>query len=248
MKDQHQELLNLIKETDKSAKAALEHAHSNTELITDNSEKISNQDLQIEDMSNQITNFKTNLNELKSKLDDVKNRDLRKTLIFRNIPQTKNKESWNESKLTLAKEIKVIMPGVADDIIISNIERAHRAPQKDTNQYSTPGSLPIIAKFIDWNFSEKVKSNFIRAARDSFQQHPNQTIYISQMYSSSVTARRNKAMLKLKKLKRDERAIQAYVKCPAILMVKKCQVKDHTLPMQNLKFATHLKYLWTYSV
>ena len=54
MKDQHQELLNLIKETDKWAKAALEFAHSNTELITDNSEKTSNQDFQIEEMSNQI--------------------------------------------------------------------------------------------------------------------------------------------------------------------------------------------------
>ena len=55
MKDQHQELLNLIKETDKSAKAALELAHSHTELITDNSEKITNQDFQIEDVNNQIT-------------------------------------------------------------------------------------------------------------------------------------------------------------------------------------------------
>ena len=41
------------------------------------------------------------------------------------------------------------------------------------------------------------------------------------MYSSSVTARRNKAMLKHKELKRDEKAIQGYVKYPAILMVKK---------------------------
>ena len=79
-------------------------------------------------MRNQITNLTTNLNELKSELDDTKYRDLRKTLIFRNISQTKNKESWDESKLTLAKEIKVIMPDVADDIIISKIERAHRAP------------------------------------------------------------------------------------------------------------------------
>ena len=71
------------------------------------------------------------------------------------------------------------MPDAANDMIISKIERAHRALEKDTNQYSTPGPLPIIAKFIDWNFSEKIKSNFIKAARDSFQQHPNQTIYVS---------------------------------------------------------------------
>ena len=130
-------------------------------------------------MSNQITNLTTSLNEIKSEPDDIKNRGMRKTLIFRNILQTKNKESWDEIKLTLAKEIKMIMPDVADDIIISKIETAHRAPQKDTNQYSTPRSLSIIAKFIDWDFSEKVKSNFIKAARDSFQQHPNQTIYVS---------------------------------------------------------------------
>ena len=93
MKDQHQELLNLINETEKSAKAALELSHTNTELITDNSEKISNQHIQTEEMSNQITNLERNLNELKSKVDDIKSRALRKTLIFCNIPQTKNKES-----------------------------------------------------------------------------------------------------------------------------------------------------------
>ena len=53
------------------------------------------------------------------------------------------------------------MPDVADDIITLKIERTHEAPQKDTNQYSNPWPLPIIVKFIDWNFSEKVKSNFI---------------------------------------------------------------------------------------
>ena len=130
-------------------------AHSNTELITDNSEKIPHQDFQMKEMSNQITNLTTNQSELKSELDDIKNRGLRKTLIFRNISQTKNKESWDKTKLTLAKETKVIMPDVANDMIISKTERAHGAPQKDISQYSTPGPLPIIAKFIDWNFQKK---------------------------------------------------------------------------------------------
>ena len=160
MKDQHHKLLSLIKEIDKLAKAALGLANSNTKLITDNSEKISNQDFLIEQMSNQITNLTTNLKELKSELEDIKNRGLRKTLIFRNVSQTKNKDPWEETKLILPKVIKVIMPDAADDIIISKIERPHRAPQKDTNQYSNTGPLPIIAKLIDWNFSEKV--NFIK--------------------------------------------------------------------------------------
>ena len=172
MKDQHQELLHLIKETDKSATVALKFALSKTELITDNSKKTSNQDFQMEDMNNQIADLATNLNELKSELDDIKNRGLRKTLTFRNIPQTKNKESRDETKLTLAKEVKVTMPDVADDIISSMIERAHTACQKDTNQYSTPGPLPIIAKFIDWNLSEKVNINFIKAAKDPAASNP----------------------------------------------------------------------------
>ena len=41
------------------------------------------------------------------------------------------------------------MPDVADDMIILKIKRAHSAPQKDPNQYFTPGPLPIIAKFTD---------------------------------------------------------------------------------------------------
>ena len=105
MKNRQQKLLNLIKEIDKSAKAALELAHSNTEWITDNSEKISNQDFQTEETSNQITNLTTNLNELRPKIDDIKNRDLRKTLIFRNMPQTENKGSRDKTKLTLDKGI-----------------------------------------------------------------------------------------------------------------------------------------------
>ena len=163
MKDRHQELLNLVKEIDKSAKAALELTHSNTEWITDNSEKISNQDFQIEEISNQITNLTTNLNKWRPKIDDIKNRDLRKTLIFRNIPQIENKKSRDKTKLTLDKGIKGIMADVADKIIISMMEKAHRAPQKGIKQYSIPGPLPIIPKFIDWNFSEKVKSNSIKA-------------------------------------------------------------------------------------
>ena len=60
MKDQHQELLNVIKQTDKSAIAVLELAHSKTEQISDNSEKISNQYFEIKEMSNQMTDLTTN--------------------------------------------------------------------------------------------------------------------------------------------------------------------------------------------
>ena len=98
-------------------------------MISDNLEKISNQDFQIEEMRNQIANLTTNLNELKSEVDDIKDIGLRKTYNFsKHPPQTRNKESWDKTKLTLAKEIKVIMSNVPDDMIILKIERSHKAP------------------------------------------------------------------------------------------------------------------------
>ena len=48
------------------------------------------------------------------------------------------------------------------------------------------------------------------------------------MYSSSVTARQNKEMLKRKELNRDERTIQAYVKYPATLMVKRSGERSYS--------------------
>ena len=72
-------------------------------------------------MSNQITDLSTSLSKLKSEVDNIKNRGLIKTLIFRNIPQIKNKESSEETKVTLAKKIKVIIRDVAYDMIISKI-------------------------------------------------------------------------------------------------------------------------------
>lgn len=71
------------------------------------------------------------------------------------------------------------------------------------------------------------KCNFIKAATDCLQLHSNPTIYVLQMYSPSVTACGNKAMLKRKERKRDGRTIQAYVKYSDILMVRKSSGRSY---------------------
>ena len=48
------------------------------------------------------------------------------------------------------------------------------------------------------------------------------------MNLSSLTARRNKATLKRKELKRDERTIQAYLKYPTVLMVMKSGERSYS--------------------
>ena len=64
-------------------------------------------------------------------------------------------------KLIVANEILNVMPEFGNDCITSKIERAHKAKG---NKYEI--ILQIIAKFLDWTFSEQVKSSFIKAAKD----------------------------------------------------------------------------------
>ena len=83
-----------------------------------------------------------------------------------------------------------------------------------SNNYGT--ILPVIAKFSDWTFSEKVTSSFIRAAKDKKDET---LIIVSQMYSAPLTKQRNNVMIKRKELRKDDHRVQAYVKYPAVLMV-----------------------------
>ena len=62
-------------------------------------------------------------------LEDSKNRSMRKTLVFRNIIQPQQRESWVQTKQTLANEILNVMPELDKDFNLSsakfrgNIER-----------------------------------------------------------------------------------------------------------------------------
>ena len=104
------------------------------------------------------------------------------------------------------------MENIDHSVIIKKIERAHRAKE------NKPGrNLSIIAKFTDWNFSEEVKTSFIKAAKDGNDRTP---IFVSQMYSPALTTRGNEAMKKRKELREDDQGTRAYVKYPTVLMVK----------------------------
>ena len=104
------------------------------------------------------------------------------------------------------------MENINHSVIIKKIERANRAKE------NRPGkNLPVIAKFTNWNFSEEVKTSFIKAAKDRNERTP---IFVSQMYSPALTTRRNEAMKKRKELREEDQDMRAYVKYPVVLMVK----------------------------
>ena len=208
----HEQFFDIIKDIKQKANSALSLATFNSKVIAENTEKISSQQFDYQSLVERIEALEIKNKELTDELEDSKNRTMRKTLYFRNIRQPQQRESWDQTKQTLASEILNVMPELDRDFIISKIERAHRA--KGNNYGSI---LSVIAKFSDWTFTDQVKSSFIRAAKDKKDQTP---IIVSQMYLAALTKRRNNAMIKSKELVKDDHRIQAYVKYPAVLMVK----------------------------
>ena len=77
------------------------------------------------------------MKKLRFELGDTRNRGLRKTLIFENIPfqQQRHIESWDESKEILAKEIIKVFPQFQVSDIIEKIERAHRKKNLNFQKY-----------------------------------------------------------------------------------------------------------------
>ena len=144
IKNQRDELINLVNNVEVKAKKAISLGESNVSKILTNSSKIESNDFEIDQIKNNVASLKEALNEVRVELDDMRNRSLRKTLIFKNIP-FKKKETWDESKELLVKEIKVVIPDLVESYIRNNIERAHRS--KEMENTNTP---TIIAKFHDW--------------------------------------------------------------------------------------------------
>ena len=53
-----------------------------------------------------LVSLETEDRKIKEELEDTKKRSMRKTLIFKSIPQEQKRETWKQTKVILAKEIK----------------------------------------------------------------------------------------------------------------------------------------------
>ena len=71
---------------------------------------------------------------------------------------------------------------------------------------------------------EKIKSAIIKA-----NQEGKSAVFVSQIYSTSLTERRNVALKYQADLKEQDPSIQGYVKFPAILMIKRTGEKKIAL-------------------
>ena len=74
---------------------------------------------------------------------------------------------------------------------------------------------------------EKIKSAIIKA-----NQEGKSAVFVSQIYSKSLTERRNAALMYRAGLKEQDLLIQGYVKFPAILMIKRTGERINSLEKQ----------------
>ena len=108
------------------------------------------------------------------------------------------------------------MQDFSKEYIIKNIERAHQVTTANRNPSATSAPPFLVAKNTNWNMSEKIKSAIIKA-----NQEGKSAVFVSQMYSKSLTERRNTALKYRADLKEHDPSIQVYVKFPATLMTKR---------------------------
>ena len=75
---------------------------------------------------------------------------------------------------------------------------------------------------VNWKFSEKAESAFIQENQNGRSQ-----VFVSQMYSKSLTLRRNEGLKHRYEMKKEDPSIQAYIKYPATLTIKRSGEKTY---------------------
>ena len=185
-----------------------------------------------EDNTNLKSKLQTVIKEqesLQETIEDNKNRQLRKTLVFKGIPEQRfsdeqnsnpdgsprmNPESWDDTATILATQISETLDDTTVEQARRMVERCHRGAEN--KRYKGTAPRPIFAAFVDWRDSEKVKETF----RKKNISDRNCNVYAEQKYGPRTTVRRNSAMKERKRLIDSGAIIGGYVSHPARLMIK----------------------------
>ena len=97
------------------------------------------------------------------------------------------------------------------------------------NPYGTSAPPFLVVKITNLDMSEKFKFAIIKA-----NQEGKSAVFVSQMYSESLTERKHAALTYLKEhLKEQDPSIQGYGKFPAILMIKRTGERKHSLEKKS---------------
>ena len=174
----------------------------------------------VEDKVGPLENLPNIVQTLKEEGEDRTNRQLRETLIFKNIPEELEKESWEDTKRLLATTISRICDSIEYDDAYEAINRCHREKPIRVQNGDRPtreGKRHIYAAFHSWSVCQTI----IEAFRKKCASDREFKIYVDQMYGPMTTKRRNMAMQCRKQLKDEGLISGGYVDFPAKLFVNR---------------------------
>ena len=155
------------------------------------------------------------IKDLEEKVEERTNRQLRETLVFKNVEETNTNESWAETKDLLAHLISDNVDGITYEHAKSQIKRAHRERSRKTDDGKRKGTRRIFAAFHSWDMSEQIKETF----RQKCINNRDYNIMAEQKYGPLTTWRRQKALEKRKRLKEEGIISSGFIDFPAKLMI-----------------------------
>ena len=181
-----------------------------------------------------LKNANKKIQALEERVEERTNRQLRKTLVIRGIPESSSNnsrhatnsstssataadpaaaETWNQSKEKLANAIADVSD-ISAASAIEMVERAHRSAPNP--RYHGTAPRPIFAALYKWPDAERI----VEAFRKYNIANPEHAISCDFKYGPLTTKRRNMAFMERKKLKERGEIVSGYVAYPARLMVK----------------------------
>ena len=94
---QNVEFVSCFSKIEKVNTVVLELGHANSAKLKDNLDCIDDNSFEVAQLKEQVSHSDEEMKRYRSELEDTRNRGLRKTLIFKNIPfrQQQHKESWD---------------------------------------------------------------------------------------------------------------------------------------------------------
>lgn len=185
-------------------------------------------------LASDIKAANANIRAVEERVEERTNRQLRKTLVFRGIPEaaavtandSRNSstssadtaptaaESWEASKKKIAEAIANVSDITAESAV-EMVERAHRSAPNP--RYKGTAPRPIFAAIYKWPDAETI----VDAFRKFNIANPESKVSCDYKYGPMTTKRRSMAFLERKKLKETGEIVAGYVAYPARLMVKR---------------------------
>ena len=158
------------------------------------------------------------LEDITENVESRTNRQLRETLIFKNVPEVEgNDESYDDTKDLLATIISENLEDITYEQAFDLIKRCHRERDRsdDDEDHYRKGKRYIFAAMHSWDLCQTLIKKF----RQKGINDPNFKISVEQKYGPLTTKRRKLALELRKALKENGEITGGYVKFPARLFV-----------------------------